>query len=151
MLLKGEADLARLTLVKPERLSELASNGARHAGGRHRPRGAQRCAWKSGETIAYDTLFLANGGRALPLPGVAPHPRILTLRTFEDATALRPLWTASPRAGAGRRLDRAGSRRLRRASWAASHGGGDRAAPGRAHRATGGVATPAGTATPRTA
>lgn len=39
--------------------------------------------------VGYDALFLANGGRARMLPGLAPHPRVATLRTYEDAHAIK--------------------------------------------------------------
>ena len=42
-----------------------------------------------GAEVGYDRLFLATGGQARTLPGMAPHPRVLTLRSFEDALAIR--------------------------------------------------------------
>jgi 3-phenylpropionate/trans-cinnamate dioxygenase ferredoxin reductase component len=38
---------------------------------------------------AYDLLFLAQGGEVRTLAGVAPHARIATLRTYDDALALK--------------------------------------------------------------
>jgi 3-phenylpropionate/trans-cinnamate dioxygenase ferredoxin reductase subunit len=43
----------------------------------------------AGDEVGYDILFLANGGKARSLPGLAPHPRIATLRTFEEALAIK--------------------------------------------------------------
>ena len=57
-----------------------------------------RCVVTStGERVAYDTLFLANGGSARTLPGLAPHRRVATLRTFEDARSLKALLLESRR------------------------------------------------------
>lgn len=52
-------------------------------------RGARTVCTQQGDVVGYDLLFLANGGRPRPLPGLAPHPRILTLRTWDDALVLR--------------------------------------------------------------
>jgi 3-phenylpropionate/trans-cinnamate dioxygenase ferredoxin reductase subunit len=50
-----------------------------------------------GDEVGYDTLFLATGGRARGLPGLAPHPRIATLRSFEDALAIKAALAAAQR------------------------------------------------------
>ncbi len=52
-------------------------------------RGARCVRTVDGQRIGYSRLFLATGGRARALPGVAAHPRIHTLRTIDDALALR--------------------------------------------------------------
>ena len=50
-----------------------------------------------GDKVGYDTLFLATGGRARGLPGLASHPRIATLRSFEDALAIKAALAAAQR------------------------------------------------------
>lgn len=52
-------------------------------------RAARQVHTASGQTIDYDLLFLATGGRPRPLPGVAEHPRILALRSWDDAQRLK--------------------------------------------------------------
>jgi NADPH-dependent 2,4-dienoyl-CoA reductase/sulfur reductase-like enzyme len=42
----------------------------------------------TGERIAWERLVLATGGRARQLPGLDPSPRVLTLRSVTDASAL---------------------------------------------------------------
>lgn len=53
---------------------------------------------EAGERIGYDHLVLATGARArrLPVPG-ADDPRVLTLRTLEDAQGLKARLAARPR------------------------------------------------------
>lgn len=88
-LLKGEITPERLALVSPERFTEWKVEW--HPGTRvsaiDRP--ARRAITADGRSFHYDALFLATGGRARTLPGVPAHPRIATLRTLEDAQALR--------------------------------------------------------------
>ena len=43
----------------------------------------------AGDEIGYDALVIATGVRARQLAGVASHPRVHTLRTFDDAVKLR--------------------------------------------------------------
>ena len=88
-VIKGDVDIGQLALMTEAALAE------------------QRVDWRAGESvvaidrerrcvrtnrgdeIGYDVLFLANGGRARSLPGLAPHPRVLTLRTYEDALTIK--------------------------------------------------------------
>lgn len=96
-VLKDEAGFERLVLVPEPKWSELALDwrpGQRIAS---IDRAARRVVTESGEDVAYDALFLALGGVARTLPGVAPHARILTLRTWEDALALKSALKGRPR------------------------------------------------------
>lgn len=88
-VLKGQADLPQLTLMTP---AQLDDHRVRWLGGQAVTaidREARQVTTAGGETIAYRWLFLACGGRARPLPGIDLHPRIATLRSYEDAMHLR--------------------------------------------------------------
>ena len=88
-VLKGDVGLAQLALIAPDKLAELDTD--------FRPgqrivaidRAAQVVVAENGERTAYDLLFLAHGGSARMLPGVPAHPRVLSLRSFDDALALK--------------------------------------------------------------
>jgi 3-phenylpropionate/trans-cinnamate dioxygenase ferredoxin reductase subunit len=88
-VLKGDVPLAQLALVQDAALAELKADF--RPGERviaiDRERRVVRT--DSGMQVEYDALFLANGGRARSLPGLAPHPRVHTLRTYDDALALK--------------------------------------------------------------
>jgi 3-phenylpropionate/trans-cinnamate dioxygenase ferredoxin reductase subunit len=96
-LLKGETTPEKLALVTPERFAEWRVDW--HAGTTVSAidRAARRVATHDGRSFDYDVLFLATGGRARTLPEVPAHPRIATLRTLEDAHALRRSLEASRR------------------------------------------------------
>jgi 3-phenylpropionate/trans-cinnamate dioxygenase ferredoxin reductase subunit len=87
--LQGEAALARLTLLDGERLAALALEWRAGEAVTAIDRAARAVTSSAGLRVAYDALFLATGGRARTLPGLAPHPRVLGLRTWEDAGALK--------------------------------------------------------------
>ena len=93
--LRGEVTMAQLELLPEAKLSEAQVEW--HAGTRiaaiDRERRVLRAS--TGAETGYDKLFLANGGRARTLPGLAPHARVATLRTFEDALKLKNLMAAS--------------------------------------------------------
>ena len=87
-VLKNELALAQLALIAPEQFAALQAD--------FRPAlnvvaidCARTVAISNGDTVRYDVLFLAHGGQARSLPGLAPHPRVLTLRTWEDALTLK--------------------------------------------------------------
>lgn len=88
-VLKGETGLERLALIAPERFAGLELDWRANARVAAIDRAARRLTLADGTQVDYDALFLANGGVARSLPGVAPHPRILSLRTFEDALAIK--------------------------------------------------------------
>lgn len=88
-VLKGEVGVEQLALIGAEAFDALQADF--RAGQRISAidRAAQEVVTASGERIHYDALFLANGGQARTLPGLPPHPRVLTLRTHEDALAIK--------------------------------------------------------------
>jgi 3-phenylpropionate/trans-cinnamate dioxygenase ferredoxin reductase subunit len=88
-VLKGEVGVEQLALIGAEAFDALQADF--RAGQRISAidRVAQEVVTASGERIHYDALFLANGGQARTLPGLPPHPRVLTLRTHEDALAIK--------------------------------------------------------------
>jgi len=59
--------------------------------------GRKRVILADGAELDYDGLVLATGARPAPLPGALAAPGVLTLRTIEDAAALRPALTAGRR------------------------------------------------------
>lgn len=96
-VLKDEAGFERLVLVPEPKWSELKLDwrpGRRLAS---IDRAARCVVTAGGESISYDALFLALGGLARTLPGVAPHPRVLTLRTWDDALSLKAALKGNPR------------------------------------------------------
>jgi 3-phenylpropionate/trans-cinnamate dioxygenase ferredoxin reductase component len=87
--IQGEIALDALALIPPAKFGELRVDfrpGQRVAS-IDRERKVVRT--EAGDEAAYDLLFLAHGGRARTLPGVAPHARIATLRSYEDALAIK--------------------------------------------------------------
>jgi 3-phenylpropionate/trans-cinnamate dioxygenase ferredoxin reductase subunit len=87
--LKGDTALAQLALIAEEKFAELDVDWRPRQPATAIDRAARTVTSASGEKIAYDALFLANGGRARVVPGLAPHPRVVTLRTYEDALAIK--------------------------------------------------------------
>jgi NADPH-dependent 2,4-dienoyl-CoA reductase/sulfur reductase-like enzyme len=59
--------------------------------------GGHRVILADGTQIGYDGLVLATGARPAPLPAALAAPGVLTLRTVEDAAALRPALAAARR------------------------------------------------------
>jgi len=87
--IKGEVAAAQLALIPEAQFDTLRLDWRPGECAVAIDRAARTVRTASGESIGYDALFLANGGRARELPGLAPHPRIATLRTYEDALAIR--------------------------------------------------------------
>lgn len=88
-VLKKQAELAQLTLLSPAQLDQhrVDWRGGEAVVAIDRERRQVRTS--AGGLVDYRWLFLACGGRARGLPGVAAHPRIVTLRSLEDALHLR--------------------------------------------------------------
>ena len=87
--LAGEAVAPPKTIFDEDR---FAAAGVRHLAGMAAvaiDRGAKRVALWDGTALAYDRLLLATGAapRRLKLPG-AEDPRVMTLRTHDDAAAI---------------------------------------------------------------
>lgn len=90
-VLQGDMDLARLALLPADRLMELRVDWLAGVSAQAIDRGARMVRTSDGVHIGYDWLFLAQGGRARSLPGLAPHARVATLRSFEDALRIKAL------------------------------------------------------------
>jgi 3-phenylpropionate/trans-cinnamate dioxygenase ferredoxin reductase subunit len=88
-VLQGQAGLPDLMLIRDEAWDDLALDWRPACSVTGIDRAARTVLTDAGETIAYDTLFLATGGRARVLPGLASHPRVHALRSWEDACALQ--------------------------------------------------------------
>lgn len=88
-VLKGEAGLEQLALLAEDKWQALDLDWRPGVAVSTLDRAARTVRTSGGETVGYDTLFLAHGGRARMLPGLAPHARVLTLRTWNDALALK--------------------------------------------------------------
>jgi 3-phenylpropionate/trans-cinnamate dioxygenase ferredoxin reductase component len=88
-VLKGEVPMAQLELVQEPKFSELGVDFRPLQRVAAIDRGRRVVRTAAGSEVGYDKLFLANGGTARSLPGLAPHPRVHTLRCFEDALALK--------------------------------------------------------------
>lgn len=95
--LKSEADLASLMLIADDGFAALEVDFRPGTPVASIDRAARVVRTAGGDAVAYDVLFLATGGRARMLPGLAPHPRVLTLRTWDDARALKEALAASRR------------------------------------------------------
>ncbi|MFN0161643.1 MAG: NAD(P)/FAD-dependent oxidoreductase [Burkholderiales bacterium] len=96
-VLKDEAGFERLVLVPESKWSELKLDWRPGQRVTSIDRAARCVVTAGGESVSYDALFLAVGGVARTLPGVAPHARILTLRTWEDALSLKAALKGAPR------------------------------------------------------
>jgi 3-phenylpropionate/trans-cinnamate dioxygenase ferredoxin reductase subunit len=88
-VIQGEVPMAQLALLQPAKFDELNTEWHPNEAVLAIDRVRKTVRTALGAEIRYDTLFLANGGRARNLPGLAPHPRVATLRTWEDALAIK--------------------------------------------------------------
>jgi 3-phenylpropionate/trans-cinnamate dioxygenase ferredoxin reductase subunit len=93
-VLHGTADLPQLALLTAAKADELRVEW-RAVAVSAIDRGARRVRAADGSETGYDWLFLAQGGRARTLPGLAPHPRVATLRSWEDALRIKALIESS--------------------------------------------------------
>ena len=87
--LKGDLALAQIALLDDARFAALDLDWRPGTPITAIDRAAQCVHTASGERLPYARLFLALGGRPRTLPGVAPHPRLCLLRTWDDAQALK--------------------------------------------------------------
>lgn len=94
-VLKGDVTVNQLALIADAAFAQLEIDWRPGQVAVSINRVARTMRTANGESIAYDALFLANGGRARQLPGLAPHPRVASLRTYEDALALKRDITAA--------------------------------------------------------
>lgn len=88
-VLKGDVPAEQLALIQPAAFDALQAEFRPAERIEAIDRAAQSVVTATGERVHYDALFLANGGRARTLPGLPPHPRVLTLRTWADAQAIK--------------------------------------------------------------
>jgi 3-phenylpropionate/trans-cinnamate dioxygenase ferredoxin reductase subunit len=88
-VIQGDMPMEKLALLQPAKFDELHTEWHPNESVVALDREHKTVRTESGAEVRYDALFLANGGRARTLPGLAPHPRIATLRTWEDALAIK--------------------------------------------------------------
>lgn len=88
-VIQGEVPMATLALLQPDKFASLGCEWRPNeaVGAIDRERRIVRTV--AGAEVAYDTLFLATGGKARTLPGLEKHARIATLRSYEDALAIK--------------------------------------------------------------
>jgi len=96
-LLRGDREPDRIRLARPEAFDALELD--LHLGVRADALdpGAKRVTLAGGETLAYDGLVIATGADARPLPGAPELAGLYTLRTLDDALALRADLERGPR------------------------------------------------------
>ena len=88
-VIQGEVAMSTLALLPPDKFDTLNTDFRPNQSVTVIDRERRVVRTVAGDEFGYDVLFLANGGKARTLPGLAPHPRIATLRTFEDALAIK--------------------------------------------------------------
>jgi 3-phenylpropionate/trans-cinnamate dioxygenase ferredoxin reductase component len=96
-VLKGDVPLAQLALIPADKFAALQVDWRPGQTVTAIHRDAKEIVTSGGERLHYDTLFLAHGGRARRLPGVPAHPRVLTLRSYEDAMLIKQQILAAQR------------------------------------------------------
>jgi 3-phenylpropionate/trans-cinnamate dioxygenase ferredoxin reductase subunit len=88
-VIQGDVAMSALALVPSDKFDRLNADFRPNQAVTAIDRERRVVGTAAGDEAAYDVLFLAHGGKARMLPGLAPHPRILTLRSFEDALAIK--------------------------------------------------------------
>lgn len=96
-VLKGQADLAQLALLADDKWAELDIDWRPGQRVVAIDRAARQLRTEGGDSVRYDLLFLAHGGRARTLPGVPAQARVLTLRTWDDAMLIKQQLEAARR------------------------------------------------------
>jgi NADPH-dependent 2,4-dienoyl-CoA reductase/sulfur reductase-like enzyme len=96
-LLRGDREPDQIRLNKPDAFDALALDLRLGARAQSLDPTARRVTLANGEVIAYDGLVIATGAVARPLPGAPARAGLFTLRTLDDALALRAALERSPR------------------------------------------------------
>jgi 3-phenylpropionate/trans-cinnamate dioxygenase ferredoxin reductase subunit len=96
-LLRGDREPDQIRLTKPENFEKLELD--LHLGVRAESvdPATRRVTLAGGTTLDYDGLVIATGATARPLPGAPALPGLFTLRTLQDALAIRAALEMSPR------------------------------------------------------
>ena len=96
-LLRGDREPDQIRLNKPDAFDALALDLRLGARAQSLDPTARRVTLANGEVIAYDGLVIATGAIARPLPGAPALAGLFTLRTLDDALALRADLERAPR------------------------------------------------------
>ena len=88
-VIQSDVTMSMLALLPPPKFDELNTDFRPNQSVVSIDRERRTVKTAGGDEAGYDLLFLANGGKARTLPGLAPHARIATLRTYEDAQAIK--------------------------------------------------------------
>jgi NADPH-dependent 2,4-dienoyl-CoA reductase/sulfur reductase-like enzyme len=96
-LLRGDREPDQIRLNKSDAFDALALDLRLGARAESLDPAARSVLLSNGETVSYDGLVIATGALARPLPGSAPLAGLFTLRTLDDALALRAALERSPR------------------------------------------------------
>ncbi|MGH0031121.1 MAG: NAD(P)/FAD-dependent oxidoreductase [Myxococcota bacterium] len=96
-ILRGDREPEQIALSRPEAFDALDLDlrlGTRAAS---LDPAARRLTLEGGETLDYDGVLIATGATARALPGAQPVPGLFTLRSLDDALAIRRAMAAGPR------------------------------------------------------
>jgi 3-phenylpropionate/trans-cinnamate dioxygenase ferredoxin reductase component len=96
-LLRGDREPEQIRLNKPEAFDALGLDLRLGARAESLDPAARVVMLQGGEMISYDGLVIATGAYARPLPGAPALAGLFTLRTLDDALALRAELAKSPR------------------------------------------------------
>ena len=96
-LLRGDREPDQIRLNKPDAFDALALDLRLGARAQSLDVASRSVALSNGETVAYDGLVIATGAVARPLPGAPALAGLFTLRTLDDALALRAALERGPR------------------------------------------------------
>jgi 3-phenylpropionate/trans-cinnamate dioxygenase ferredoxin reductase subunit len=96
-LLRGDRQPEQIRLNKPEAFDALELDLRLGVRAQSLDPAARRVVLANGEVVAYDGLVIATGAAARPLPGAPALAGLFTLRTLDDALALRAELERGPR------------------------------------------------------